>query len=119
MFVPFMCTYRSYFCRHAPPSILNVRVGQPVELRVARRITEAYQPPPPRPAGPFAGSGNRLGSPAPAVAPAAPTPPIPGAFPASNDPTAAATAAAIRPMFEVDASLPTTSIQVRLADGSR
>jgi len=105
---------------HAPPSILNVRVGQPVELRVARRITEDYQAPPPRPAGPFAGSGNRLGSPAPAVAPAAtPVPPIPGAFPTPNDPTAAATAAAIRPMFEVNSSQPTTSIQVRLADGSR
>ncbi|KAG8697581.1 hypothetical protein FRC09_007771, partial [Ceratobasidium sp. 395] len=37
----------------APPSLLNVRVGQPVELRVARRTTEEYQPPPPKPAAPF------------------------------------------------------------------
>jgi UBX domain-containing protein 1 len=48
--------------RRAPPSILNVAPGQPVELRVARRLNEDYVPPPAAPAAPFSGSGNRLGS---------------------------------------------------------
>jgi UBX domain-containing protein 1 len=99
---------------HAPPAILNVRVGQPVELRVARRITEEYTPAPVRPLGPFEGQGNRLGSTAPAVAP---RPSIPGAYPGES--STAPVAAQTQPSFEVDQSLPTTSIQVRLADGTR
>ncbi|CAE6362367.1 unnamed protein product [Rhizoctonia solani] len=97
----------------APPSILNVRVGQPVELRVAQRTKEGYRSPPPKPATPFSGSGNRLGAPTTsAEASGSGSTSMPGTF-TSTEPEA------IRTMFEVDNSLPTTSIQVRLADGTR
>ncbi|KAJ1303965.1 hypothetical protein OPQ81_008375 [Rhizoctonia solani] len=99
----------------APPSVLNVRVGQPVELRVAQRTQEDYRPPPPKPATPFSGSGNRLGAPAvPGEASGSGSTSMPGAFAStSTEPES------VRPRFEVDNSLPTTSIQVRLADGTR
>ncbi|CUA67318.1 UBX domain-containing protein 1 [Aspergillus nidulans FGSC A4] [Rhizoctonia solani] len=95
----------------APPSVLNVRVGQPVELRVAQRTQEEYRPPPPKPATPFSGSGNRLGAPTTAGEPSGSTS-MPGAF-TTPEPES------IRTRFEVDSSLPMTSIQVRLADGTR
>jgi UBX domain-containing protein 1 len=100
----------------APPSLLNVRVGQPVELRVARRTTEEYQPPPPKPASPFSGSGNRLGAPVPGISSEGV---VPGAFATASTSSARAEPDSIQPRFEVDTSLPTTSIQVRLADGTR
>ncbi|CAG7854867.1 SubName: Full=Related to SHP1-potential regulatory subunit for Glc7p {ECO:0000313/EMBL:CCA75778.1} [Serendipita indica DSM 11827] len=94
----------------APPEALNVRVGQPVELRVAKRLDEDYVPPPP---GPFAGSGNRLGSPVPPAAqPAA-------AAASTSTATASSSAAAPPSSFEVDLTAPMTSIQIRLADGTR
>ncbi|KAG8998360.1 hypothetical protein FRB94_006933 [Tulasnella sp. JGI-2019a] len=105
---------------NAPPSILNVAVGQPVELRVSRRIKEDYVQPPKRFAA-FEGGGNRLGSTVPGnvtSAPSASSSQPPGAFP-----TASAASGADRPAimtkFEVDMSAPTTSIQIRLADGTR
>ncbi|KZT52336.1 SEP-domain-containing protein [Calocera cornea HHB12733] len=112
---------------HAPPQALNVRVGQPVEVRVARRTDEHYKPPAPRP---FGGSGHRLGAPTPSVAGAdAPTAGsilMPGTFPAidsssaaTSRPNAPATAAAAPRSFEVNMDEPNTSIQVRLADGTR
>ncbi|KAF8747916.1 hypothetical protein RHS01_11175 [Rhizoctonia solani] len=76
---------------------------------------EDYRPPPPEPAIPFSGSGNRLGAPAPsgeASGSGSGSTSMPGAF-ANSEPEA------IRTMFEVDNSQPTTSIQVRLADGTR
>ena len=48
--------------RHAPPQILDVRVGQPVELRVTRRLNEDFVAPPKRPIGTFEGQGHRLGA---------------------------------------------------------
>lgn len=94
-----------YVYSRAPLSLLNVRHGQPVEVRVVKRQEEDYTPPPKAPPKPFEGTGNRLGSPAAYVAPT----PAPGAFP-----SAATTAAPT-----VDESQPTTNIQIRLADGSR
>ncbi|CAE6430706.1 unnamed protein product [Rhizoctonia solani] len=97
----------------APPSILNVRVGQPVELRVAQRTQEEYRPPPPKPATAFSGSGNRLGAPTvPGEASGSGSTTMPGTF-ANTEPES------IQTRFEVDNSLPTTSIQIRLADGTR
>lgn len=101
----------------APLSMLNVRNGQAVELRVAQRQTEAYQPPPPRPMRAFEGSGNRLGSPVPEVATSGSTA-MPGGLPQQ----AASAATAPEPSksaFSVDDSKPTTSVQVRLADGTK
>jgi UBX domain-containing protein 1 len=146
----------------APPSILDVLPGQPVELRVSRRLDEDYVSTPRRG---FAGSGSRLGGvvPEPIVAPSlahhqtqqAPPPmsmPIPqigglgmpGAFPGVDGSSssslnttttttlvgaaAAASASAASSAresesggtrFAVDQTKPTTSVQVRLADGTR
>ncbi|KAF9443374.1 ubiquitin-like protein [Macrolepiota fuliginosa MF-IS2] len=80
---------------NAPISVLNVRPGQPVELRINPRQQELYRPS----AGvrAFRGSGQRLGAPVPDLIPGSST--MPGSF----SPPAR----------------PTTSVQVRLADGTR
>ncbi|KAL0066265.1 protein phosphatase regulator [Marasmius tenuissimus] len=104
----------------APPSILNVQPGEPVELRVQKRTNEDYVPPK---RGAFHGSGNRLGAPVPEVAGSASSSAMPGSFPAaspsSSEPPASTTRSSISTVFEVDQSKPTTSVQVRLADGTR
>jgi UBX domain-containing protein 1 len=87
-----------------------VRIGQPVELRVAKRLDEDYVPPPP---GPFAGSGNRLGSPLPAVVTSSTATTTATSAPAAGSSSTAPAS------FEVDMSAPTTSVQIRLADGTR
>ncbi|KAF8905414.1 hypothetical protein CPB85DRAFT_1315495 [Mucidula mucida] len=100
----------------APPSILNVLPGQPVELRVDRQIDQDYVAP--KRSG-FFGSGNRLGAPVPGQA-AASSSSMPGGFSApSSAPAASSPAAPGGTKFEVDQTLPTTSIQIRLADGTR
>lgn len=102
------------FYSRAPPQILNVQVGQPVELRVARRINEDYVPPAAGPTRAFSGTGNRLGAPVPPIS--GTEHPMPGRFderPNPSEPQRMAT------RFEVDQSQPTTSIQLRLADGTR
>lgn len=114
------------FClvgRHAPPSILNVRPGQHVELRVAKRTNEDYVPP--KGSKAFSGSGNRLGSVVPNFVGASDSTsiPMPGSFPSAatstTSPASAVDRAEISTKFEVDQSQPTTSIQIRLADGTR
>lgn len=92
----------------APPQILNIQMGQHVELRIQKRTHEDYQPPAGgRPA--FSGAGNRLGAPVSAA-----QAPMPGSLP-----PASSERQNINTLFEVDQSQPTTSIQVRLADGTR
>lgn len=109
----------------APPQILNVLPGQPVELRVAKRLSENYTPPPKRPTAAFGGSGNRLGSPAPTQVSEAPASHMPGSFPtassSSSGPSSNSTAErqSVATLFEVDQTRPTTSVQIRLADGTR
>ncbi|KAH8986796.1 hypothetical protein EDB86DRAFT_2953473 [Lactarius hatsudake] len=111
----------------APPSILDVLPGQPVELRVARRTEEDYVAAPRRG---FAGAGSRLGGVVPEPAPLAQQFGMPGSFPAPGGaPSATPAPAAAAPRsrdpesvatrFSVDQSKPTTSVQVRLADGTR
>lgn len=90
----------------APLSLLNVRHGQPVEVRVVKRQEEDYTEPPKAPPKPFEGTGNRLGSPAAYVAPNS----APGAFPS-------AALSAVAPT--VDETQPTTNIQIRLGDGTK
>ncbi|KIK00603.1 hypothetical protein K443DRAFT_679069 [Laccaria amethystina LaAM-08-1] len=114
----------------APPSILNVLDGQNVDVRVAKRVNEDYIPPPSSIKA-FTGSGNRLGAPVPGVSGASgsgPSPPLsmPGSFPTSGVVrTPASTAApaqekaSLNTRFEVDQTQPTTSVQIRLADGTR
>ncbi|KAI9432401.1 SEP-domain-containing protein, partial [Lactarius indigo] len=111
----------------APPSILDVLPGQPVELRVARRTEEDYIAAPRRG---FSGAGSRLGGVVPEPAPAQQQQQfgMPGSFPApGGGPSATPAPAASRSRdpesvatrFSVDQSKPTTSVQVRLADGTR
>lgn len=106
--------------RNAPPSILNVQVGQPVELRVSRRLNEDYVPPPKR-FNVFEGQGNRLGSALPVgAAPSASSQQPPGAFPSGGNASGAGQdRSSLTTKFEVDMSAPTTSVQIRLADGTR
>ncbi|KAI9258162.1 hypothetical protein BDA99DRAFT_515406 [Phascolomyces articulosus] len=98
----------------APLSLLNVSHGQPVDVRVSRRQDEDYVPPPKAPAKPFEGAGHRLGSPV-VSSGATDQSSTPGTFPASSSSAAASTEEPVT----VDASQPTTSIQIRLGDGSR
>lgn len=128
----------------APPSLLNVRINQPVEVRVAKRLDEEWKPAPPKPKGPWEGSGqsaplesslldlsltaavsssdvkpgNRLGAVVPTVsAPAAATPAA-AAAPSSST-TGAGSSAGGNLQFEVDLTEPTTQLQIRLGDGTR
>ncbi|CDS08451.1 hypothetical protein LRAMOSA09813 [Lichtheimia ramosa] len=96
----------------APLSLLNVRHGQPVDVRVARKQDEDYVPPPKAPPKPFEGAGHRLGSPLPSSESSRSS--TPGTFPASSS----STAPEEQPVT-VDESQPTTQLQIRLGDGSR
>ncbi|SOV03886.1 related to SHP1 - potential regulatory subunit for Glc7p [Ustilago sp. UG-2017a] len=93
---------------HAPLDLLNIRFGQQVQVHVHRRTDEKYKPPPMKP---FAGSGNRLGS------PAAPS----FATSSRSQPATTATTSATSSSgdFKVDADRPTTQLQIRLSDGQR
>ncbi|KAI8905589.1 SEP-domain-containing protein [Gorgonomyces haynaldii] len=94
-----------------PPSLLNVPLGKQVDIKVSHRVDQDYVQPK-KPLQAFAGAGNRLGS----VVPGEPGPSsIPGAFPSSS----AASSSAPIPTVQVDNSQPVTSIQIRLADGTR
>ncbi|KAI6024260.1 hypothetical protein EDC04DRAFT_3117190 [Pisolithus marmoratus] len=108
----------------APVSVLNVRPGQLVELVVSKRVNEDYVPEK-RPAKAFSGSGNRLGSPVPNFVHGASTSTtMPGSFPSASSSTATtrsppAARERINTLFSVDQTQPTTTVQVRLADGTR
>jgi UBX domain-containing protein 1 len=104
----------------APPAILNVLPGQPVELRVARKLNEDFVPPPSE-RKPFDGSGNRLGGAVPdiagtAAAAASSSSSMPGAL---DDSTPPGRVAGGNSHFEVNTDRPVTSLQIRLADGTR
>jgi len=104
----------------APPSVLNVLPGQHVELRVAKRTDEEYVPP--KGAKTFGGSGNRLGGVVPDAGSDSSVP-MPGTFPSGPVPTPQSSTSVEKPAmltkFEVDQTQPTTSIQIRLTDGTR
>ncbi|KJA16623.1 hypothetical protein HYPSUDRAFT_193049 [Hypholoma sublateritium FD-334 SS-4] len=105
---------------HVPPAVLNVLPGQHVELRVTKRINEDYVPPVGTKT--FGGSGHRLGAVVPEVFNSSSNEAMPGSFPTGSIPIAQSSApekAEIKAKFEVDQTLPTTSIQIRLADGTR
>lgn len=117
------------FCHHdisvlilhstAPISFMNVTPGQRVNLNVSTRLSEEYVPPK---RGNFSGSGQRLGAPTPAVTTSA-VPLMPGSFPSGSSSAASSSAGverhSINTCFEVDQMQPTTSVQIRLADGTR
>jgi len=108
---------------NAPPSYLNVQVGQPVELRVTRRVEEDYVAPQ-RSKKVFSGTGHRLGNIVPAELSTSASQSIPGAFPTQPQASGSfgfddSRVESISTRFEVDQTQPMTSVQIRLADGTR
>ncbi|KAL4801614.1 P-loop containing nucleoside triphosphate hydrolase protein [Aspergillus unguis] len=90
----------------APLSIMNAQHGQEVDVEI-KQHDEKYVRPKPK-YKPFAGKGQRLGSPTPGVR--TPTPSEPAAAPqASSEP----------PKPNVDESQPVVTLQIRLGDGTR
>lgn len=96
----------------APRSIFDVEYNQPLEIQVAQRTNELYRAPP-KVTKPFEGGGNRLGSAAPEISGSGSS----AAGPSGSSSTAGQTAEPSS--FEVDTSKPTTSIQLRLGDGTK
>lgn len=88
----------------APLSIMNVAPGQEVDVEI-KQHEEKYTRPKPK-YKPFAGSGQRLGSPTPVIRTSQPEP---AAAPASSEPA--------KP--DVDESQPVVTLQIRLGDGTR
>ncbi|KAF5375951.1 hypothetical protein D9615_008158 [Tricholomella constricta] len=108
----------------APHSILNIPPGQPVDIRITKRTNEPYMPPQGTRA--FAGTGNRLGAPVPNFGESSGSSAMPGGFPAAVSAvtagpsvSAGAERESVTTRFEVDQTKPTTSVQIRLADGTR
>lgn len=98
----------------APTALMGVQQGQQADVHVFRRLEEDYVPPKKK-FQPFHGQGNRLGSPTPeasTTAPAAPPPVAP-------TPQASQAQAPATPQVNIDSSQPTTSLQIRLGDGTR
>ncbi|KAI9320134.1 SEP domain-containing protein [Dichotomocladium elegans] len=100
----------------APLSLLNVRHGQPVDVRVARRQDEDYVAPPKAPPKPFEGAGHRLGSPL-VASEGSSRASTPGAFPSAS--AAVSSPSTPAQTLTVDESQPMTQIQIRLGDGTR
>ncbi|KAJ1341805.1 hypothetical protein BSLG_003509 [Batrachochytrium salamandrivorans] len=92
----------------APTSLLNVAYGQPVEVKVAHRMQQDYQAPPKQPLASFSGAGNRLGA-----YPTSFTSALPVITPVLTP------VSFVGPIVTVDPSQPSTSIQIRLGDGTR
>ncbi|KAG2189069.1 hypothetical protein INT44_004211 [Umbelopsis vinacea] len=90
----------------APLSLLDVQPGQAVDVRVAKRLDEDFTPPPKAPPKPFEGSGHRLGSPSPEVMSRTSSSPSQAKAPKSTQ-------------MEVDTTQPVTSLQIRMADGTK
>lgn len=99
---------------HAPLHILNVEHGQEVDVEVHAHKDEDYKKPKKKYV-PFSGTGNRLGSPTPGSSSAAATTPAAG----SSSTGASTPAGSGQPTVEVDSSIPTLTLQVRLGDGTR
>ncbi|KZM27959.1 hypothetical protein ST47_g913 [Ascochyta rabiei] len=98
---------------HAPLHILNVEHGQEVDVEVHAHKDEDYKQPKKKYV-PFAGSGQRLGSPTPGVSTSA----APAAASSSTTAAPASTGSA-QPTVDVDTSAPTVTLQIRLGDGTR
>lgn len=99
---------------HAPLHILNVEHGQEVDVEVHAHKDEDYKQPKKKYV-PFSGSGNRLGSPTPGASSAAA--PLAGAT--SSTTAATASTSSAQPTVDVDSSVPTVTLQIRLGDGTR
>ncbi|GAA6009592.1 hypothetical protein JCM11491_001027 [Sporobolomyces phaffii] len=112
----------------APLALMKVRQGQPVDLQVQKRLNEKWTRQPAPPAGPWSGSGNRLGSVSPYPDLQSTSSAMPGAFnsasssssaPAASGASSRAVPISTNVEFEVDQSQPTTRLQIRLRDGEK
>ncbi|KAJ7199658.1 hypothetical protein GGX14DRAFT_525088 [Mycena pura] len=97
----------------APPAILDVRPGQPVEVIVAKRTGEDYVPPR------TWGGGVRLGASVPGPSDTGPSSASVSASASATAPSASGDSDAIAKLPNVDESQPIAQIQVRLANGNR
>ncbi|KAL7945298.1 hypothetical protein V8C42DRAFT_322737 [Trichoderma barbatum] len=89
----------------APLHLMNVQHDQSVDVKLHQHDTPYKQPP--KQYKPFAGSGNRLGS------------PVPGGASTTAAAPAAAASSASAPAPSVDNSQPTLMIRIQMPDGSR
>ncbi|GAA5912600.1 NSFL1 cofactor p47 [Sporobolomyces salmoneus] len=108
----------------APLALMKVSQDQRVDLQVQKRLGEKWTRQPGPPAGPWSGSGNRLGSvsPYPDSQPTTSSASMPGAFNSSASssetrPTPAPVSTNVQ--FKVDSNQPTTRLQIRLRDGEK
>lgn len=100
---------RSINSGRVPPSLFKVPLGKAVDIRVVKRMDDEYEHTVSAlPAAAFAGTGTRLGS-------------ITTATPQSHTQSSTASQAipSIQPQLNLDPTQPITSIQLRLADGTR
>ncbi|OBT78629.1 hypothetical protein VF21_02231 [Pseudogymnoascus sp. 05NY08] len=96
----------------APIHLMNVAYDQPVDVQLNRH-EEDYKKPK-TVYKPFSGGGQRLGSPVPGAESSTASAPIqPSAGPSSAQPASQA------PQVEVNPALPTLSLRIQLADGTR
>ncbi|EMR10289.1 hypothetical protein PNEG_01550 [Pneumocystis murina B123] len=93
---------------HAPLSLLNVEVGQEVDLRVQKMMDKEYKSS--KKYVPFSGMGQRLGSPTPKIINSAPSKWPEDAKNGSRD---------IIYKHTVNEMSPTTTLQIRFGDGSK
>ncbi|KAI8610993.1 ubiquitin-related domain-containing protein [Chytriomyces sp. MP71] len=108
----------------APIHLLNVQPGQPVDVRVDHRMKEPWSKKPSSASGmkAFSGTGNRLGGVSESVSSSSISSiGMPGSFSSegSSATSAPPPAASAPPSLTIDPSQPVTSIQIRLADGTR
>lgn len=97
----------------APLHIMNVSPGQEVDVQVVPH-EEAYVKPR-QTYKPFAGQGNRLGSPTPGIATSST---MPGSF-TTEAPATSSSAAAQPPTAQVDDSKPSVTLRISLGTGTR
>ncbi|KAF1935848.1 SEP-domain-containing protein [Clathrospora elynae] len=100
---------------HAPLHILGAEPGQEVDVEVQAHKDEDFKPSKKKYV-PFAGGGNRLGSPTPGASVVAA--PISAATSSSTAASTTSTGSA-QPTIHVDPSTPTVTLQIRLGDGTR
>ncbi|KAF8475980.1 hypothetical protein BDZ91DRAFT_689772 [Kalaharituber pfeilii] len=93
----------------APTHLMGVQQGQQADVHVFKRLEEDYVAPKKK-QEPFSGQGVRLGSPTPDVVSTV-SAPTPAAAPSSQTTSA--------PQVEIDSTQPTTTLQIRLGDGTR
>lgn len=94
----------------APIHLMNVAYDQPVDVQLNKHDEDYVKPK--AVYKPFSGGGQRLGSPVPGVATA--SAPLQAGSPPGASPPAQET-----PQIDVNPSLPTISLRIQLADGTR